>query len=56
MTGRDKRALQFAVGLMVGFGIYDWFSHGSINIVRLIFAAIVGGGLYWLILKMQGRE
>ena len=55
MVSRNRRALYFCVGLIVGFGIIDWVLHQEFNIVKLLVSGVVGGAVYWLILKMQGR-
>lgn len=56
MTARTKRSIFFAVGLAVGIGAVDWFSSNEISLIKLITGGIVGGLVYNLMLKWQGRD
>ncbi len=55
MTPRLKRALIFGFGLLLGFGVYDWFMYEEFKPVKLSVGALAGGAVYYLILKLQKR-
>lgn len=55
MNDRRKRSIYFGVALAIGFGIYDYFTLGVVNPTKIIGSAIIGGALYGLLLKIQGR-
>ena len=55
MNDRRKRAIFFGIALAIGFGIYDMLTIGNVNPTKIIGCAIVGGALYGLMLKIQGR-
>ena len=55
MSTIAKRAIVFGIALAIGMGLIDWFSDGEIKLIKLIVGGIVGGAVYGLILKWQGR-
>ncbi len=55
MTARSQRALIFGIALAIGMAAIDWASGQSINVLKILVGGLVGGCVYWWILKWQGR-
>ncbi len=55
MQSRTKKAVMFGAALAIGFALFDLITLGTVDPVRAIGCGIIGGALYGLMLKFQGR-